>query len=174
MKLLVVYDSRHGSTQQYAEWLHAQMGGKLMSVKDVTQDELAKSDMLVFGGYVHAGKISIRNVMRKHWPIIENSPVVLFTTSGTPPTETATIQAVFEASFPPEIRERLTFFPLWGRIDKAQWKLTDRTLVRIGSWIEKDPDVKRGMVTDFDGVRKEALEPLVKHIQSLLTVQDKD
>jgi flavodoxin len=174
MKLLVVYDSRHGSTQQYAEWLHEQMGGKLMSVKDVTQDALAKSDVLVFGGYVHAGKISIRNVMRKHWPIIEGKPVVLFTTSGTPPTETGTIQAVFEGSFPPEIRERLTFFPLWGRIDKAQWKLADRALVRIGSWIEKDPDVKRGMVSDFDGVRKEALEPLVKHIRSLLTKQDKE
>jgi len=114
MKLLLVYDSRHGSTQQYAEWMHTQMGGKLMFVKDVSKDDLAASDVLVFGGYVHAGKISIRNVIHKHWSIIENKPIVLFTTSGTPPTKTATIQAVFEDSFPLEIREKLAYFPPMG------------------------------------------------------------
>ncbi len=171
MKLLLVYHSRYGSTLQYAEWLHEQVGGELMSFKDVSQRDLGESDVLVFGGYVHAGKISIRNVIRKHWPIVESKPIVLFSTSGTPPTETATIQAMFEASFPLEIRDKLTYFPLWGRIDTARWNLADRGLVRIGSWIERDPDVKRGMVTDFDGVRQEALQPLVTHIQSLLAAR---
>lgn len=172
MKLLMGYHSRYGSTQQYAEWLHAQVGGELISIKDLSQRNLAEFDVLVFGGYVHAGKISIRNVIRKYWPVIENKPVVLFTTSGTPPTETAPIQAMFEDSFPPEIREKLAYFPLWGRIDTARWDLADRLLSHMGSWIEKDPDVKRGMVTDFDGVRQEALRPLVTHIQFLLAARE--
>ena len=172
MKLLLGYHSQYGSTQQYAEWLHAQVGGELVSIEDLSQPNLAEFDILVFGGYVHAGKISIRNVIRKHWPIIANKPIVLFTTSGTPPTETALIQPMFEDSFPPEIREKLAYFPLWGRIDTARWNPADRLLSHIGSWIEKDPDVKRGMVTDFDGIRQEALQPLVTHIQSLLAARE--
>jgi len=173
MKLLLVYHSRYGSTRQYAEWLHEQVGGELMPVKDVSQRDLTGSDALVFGGYVHAGKITICKVICKHWPILENKPVVLFSTSGTPPTETATMRAIFDASFPLEIREKLTYFPLWGRIDTARWNLADRALVRIGSWIEKDPDVKRGMITDFDGVSREALQPIFTHIQSLLAARER-
>lgn len=144
----------------------------MVSIKDLSQPNLAEFDILVFGGYVHAGKISIHNVIRKNWPVIENKPVVLFTTSGTPPTETAPIQAMFEDSFPPEIREKLAYFPLWGRIDTARWNLADRLISHMGSWIEKDPDVKRGMVTDFDGVRQEALQPLVTHIKFLLAARE--
>jgi flavodoxin len=123
MKLLLCYHSRYGSTQQYAEWLHAQVGGELTSIKDLSQHNLAECDVLVFGGYVHAGKISIRNVIQKYWPVIKHKPVVLFSTSGTPPTETAPIQAMFEDSFPRDIVKNWPIFLCGGGL-----------IQRVGTW----------------------------------------
>lgn len=168
MNLLICYHSRYGSTQQYAEWLHEQVGGELTSIKDISQYKLSEYAIFVFGGYVHAGKITIRNLIQRNWPVAKHKHVIVYSTSGTPPSETPTIQAIFDDSFPAEIRERLTYFPLMGRMETEKWKLSDRLLTHVGSWIVKDPDVKQGMVSDVDGVRREDLEPLVKHIQSLL------
>ncbi len=172
MKLFICYHSRYGSTKQYAEWLHEQVGGDLTTIKDLSQYNLAEYDILVFGGYVHAGKITIRNILQRHWPVIKHKHVMVFSTSGTPPSETVTLQTIFENSFPAEICERLAYFPLMGRMETAKWKLSDRLLTHVGSWIEKDPDVKQGMVSDVDGVSQEALQPLVAHIQSLQTARD--
>ncbi len=91
MKLFLCYHSRYSSTKQYTEWLHEKVGGDLATIKDLSQYNPAEYDILVFGGYVHAGKITIRSIVQRNWPDVKHKQVIVFSTSGTPPSETATI-----------------------------------------------------------------------------------
>ena len=150
MKIATIYRSRYGSTKQYAEWIHERVGGVLLSAEEAKKVDLASFDVLIFGGFFHAGRVSIRKLLVKNWPLLQGKHVVLFSTSGTPPGEPE-VQEVYEASFPQEIRDRLAYFPLLGRMNQAQWGLSDKALMHVAKFFVRDPEFREGMFTDVDG-----------------------
>ena len=57
MKNIVVYESKYGSTEKYAKWIGEELNCKVSKISDVTTEELLNYDNIVFGGWLHAGKI---------------------------------------------------------------------------------------------------------------------
>ena len=57
MKSIVVYESRYGSTEKYAKWIGEELNCKVAKISDTTTKDLLKYDNIIFGGWLHAGKI---------------------------------------------------------------------------------------------------------------------
>ncbi len=168
IKVLIAYQSKYGSTKQYAEWIQEDTQGDMVNIENDDKPDLARYDIVIIGGSVRTGNIVIAPFIKEHWSVIKEKKVILFTTSGTPP-QHPKIQSIYEKSLPEEIRKEIKYFPLHGRISGKDLTLFDRFLIMIGKVMEQDETLKKDMGKDFDGVHRENLLPLLEYLEEVKT-----
>lgn len=166
-KVLIVYQSKYGSTRQYAEWLHSEISGDLVDVEKGAKPAFAEYDIIIFGSYIRTGRIVIAPLILEAWNGVKEKKVVLFTVSGTPP-QHPNIQQIFNKGFPEEIREEIKYFPLRGRMFSQDLSFFDKLLVAIGQMVEKDEAMQKIMREDFDDVKRDNLAPVSAYIKTLM------
>ncbi len=166
IRILVAYQSKYGSTRQYAEWIQRDIKGDLLDIKNDDIPPLAKYDIIVMGGYIRAGDIVIAPFIKDHWGDLKGKRVVLFTTSGTPPHHSK-IRIIYEKSFPEEIRKELNYVPLPGRIFLKDLTFFDKRFMAIGRMLERDEALKKDMGKDFDGVKRGNLLPIFEYLNEI-------
>lgn len=168
IKILIAYQSKYGSTKQYAEWIHQEIKGDLVNIENGDKPDLTRYDVIIIGGSVRVGNIVIAPFIKDHWSVMKGKKVILFTTSATPP-QHPKIQSIYEKSLPEEIREKIKYFPLHGRISRENLTLFDKFLITIGKIMEQDETLKKDMGKDFDDVHRENLLLLLKHLEDVKT-----
>lgn len=68
MKTLVVYQSKTGFTQKYAQWIAEDLGCELRSISDVNESVIAGYDLVIHGGWLLAGVINGLDKLRSYKP----------------------------------------------------------------------------------------------------------
>ncbi len=167
-RVLIVYQSKYGSTKQYAEWIHKEIPSQMVDIKKCNAPQFIKYDVIVFGGYIRTGRIVIAPLIIETWNTIKEKKVILFTASGTPP-EHPNISKIYNANLPHEIGKEIKYFPLCGRMLHKDLSSYDEGLVAVGRMMEKDETLKRFMTEDFDDVKPENISPVLEYIKALLT-----
>ena len=166
VKILIAYQSKYGSTKQYAEWIQQDTAGDLVNVENGDKPDLARYDIVIIGGYVRIGNIVIAPFIKDQWSVMKGKEVILFTTSATPPRHPK-IQSIYEKSLPEEIRKEMKYFPLPGRISGKDLTSFDKFLISIGKVMEQDESLKKDMGKDFDGVQRDNLLPLLEYLEDV-------
>ena len=169
IKILIVYQSKYGSTKQYAEWIQQEIKGDLVNIENGDKPDLARYDIIIIGSSVRVGSIVIAPFIKDHWSVMKGKKVILFTTSATPP-QHPKIQSIYEKSLPEEIRKEIKYFPLHGRISGKDLTFFDKFLIIIGKIMEQDETLKKDMGKDFDGVQRENLLPLLEYLEDVKTI----
>jgi menaquinone-dependent protoporphyrinogen IX oxidase len=168
IEILIAYQSKYGSTKQYAEWIQKESNGDLVNIENEDKLDLTRYDILIIGSSVRVGNIVIAPFIEDHWSVMKDKKIILFTTSGTPP-QHPKIQSIYEKSLPEEIRKEIKYFPLHGRIARENLTLWDKFLIAIGKIMEQDETLKKDMGKDFDGVQRENLLPLHEYLEDVKT-----
>jgi menaquinone-dependent protoporphyrinogen IX oxidase len=171
IKILIAYQSKYGSTKQYAEWIQQDTNGDLVNAANGDESDLARYDIVIIGGYVRTGNIVIAQFIKDHWSVMKGKEVILFTTSGTPPRHPK-IQSIYEKSLPEEIRKEIKYFPLPGRLSGKNLTLFDKFLISIGKIMEQDELLKKDMGKDVDGVQRENLLPLLEYLGDVKLIKN--
>lgn len=170
-RVLIIYQSKYGSTRQYAQWIHRDIPSDIVDVGKGDVIEFSKYDVIVFGSSVRMGRIVIAPFIVENWSKIKDKKVVLFTTSGIPPGHPS-IGKIFSNNFMEEIRKEIKYFPFRGRISSKDLSCFDKFLVAVGRMMEKDESLRNLMTDDFDEVKPENLIPLLEKIKALLLQRD--
>jgi len=91
MSTLVVYTSKTGSTQKYAQAIAARLNGTALPAASASAEVLAKADTVVYGGWIFASKIS---GLAKIRPLVKGR-LIVFAVGATPPAsiDLATLRA---------------------------------------------------------------------------------
>ncbi len=165
-KVLIIYQSKYGSTRQYARWIQKDIPGDLVDAEKGDKPEFAGYDVIVFGSYIRTGRIVIAPLIVDAWGDIKSKKVVLFTVSGIPPGH-PNIRKIYDNNLPEEMRKDIKYFPLRGRILSKDLSFYDKLLVAIGRMLEKDKTLKEVMSRDFDEVKTENVIPVVEYIKAL-------
>ena len=164
MKGVIIYKSRYGSTKQYAEWLRDETGFDLYDVKQAPGD-LSSYDIVVIGSSVFAGRLALAGWIKKQWPSLQGKTVLLLMTHiRDNEQETAN---VVPQRLPAEIVERIKVFPVGGRYSLQRMGVMDKTLIKMVSSMEKNPQVKRELLAERDEVKKENLRGLLEYISGM-------
>lgn len=166
-RVLIVYQSKYGSTRQYAEWIHRDIPSDLVDAEKVDKPEFAGYDVIVFGSYIRMGRIVIAPFIVENWGNVKGKKVILFTTSGTPPGH-PNIRKIYDSGLPENIRREIKYFPLRGRILSKDLSFFDNLLVAVGRMMERDKSLKKLMSEDFDEVKSESLVPVLEYIKMLM------
>jgi menaquinone-dependent protoporphyrinogen IX oxidase len=166
-RILVAFESRYGSTGQYAEWIGQALGADVLRARDVKPASLANYDSVVVGGYLRMGRIRGSEFVVRNWAALKGKPnLVFFTCSATPP-EDPKMEAYFKGAFPEEIRQKVKYFPLPGRVGKlglfdSILMLFPKIAVRLGAAGKGNAKESLEMLNGFDHVDRSRIDPIIK------------
>ncbi len=167
---LVIYNSKYGSTREYASWIAAEAKADLVSLKDVEWDNISKYNKIAFGTYLHIGTLVGINEILKKWSYLEKKKFVLFLISAAKPGNPVIMDA-YTKGVPVSIRGKIKFFSLRGRMIKLDLMdsiavLVPKTLLGIKYFFSKDPMCLKMIegFSPFNGMDKKSIAPIVKEI----------
>lgn len=168
MKGVVVYKGKYGATRQYSQWVGEELDFPVFMTSEVNKKDMTDADLIIVGTSVYIGKLQVMKWLKENSAILVNKKLFLFLVAGTPPDQKQKLDVYIQACVPEEIRGRCEIFYLPGRlvIKKLSW--LDRFMLKMGARLAKDPNERNTMLTDYDLVQKEKIEPLIKKIKELL------
>ncbi len=138
-KTIVLYQSKYGATEKYAQWLAEELTCDLMETKEATIEQVHTYDTIILGGGIYASGIRGISFLKKHYPKIKDKILVVFAVGASPYDEKA-MAALRERNFKQELADVPCFYyrGAWNE-DKMTW--LDRNLCRMLKKVvaKKDP-----------------------------------
>jgi len=174
MKGLIIYKSKYGATRQYANWLSNELRLEVREPEDVTEKELTGYDFFVIGSSVYIGKLLIQDWLKKHLGVLHNKKLFLFIVCATSANEQEKLNTIVNNNIPFSILNKATIHFLHGKMIVKELSWFDRLLLKMGARMEKDPKVKKSMLTDFNSVKKENIAGLVQQVNAFFNKNTKD
>jgi menaquinone-dependent protoporphyrinogen IX oxidase len=167
MKGIIIYKGKYSATKQYAEWLAAELGLPSDISDNIGKEQLRNYDLVVLGSSIYVGKLLIKKWIKQHVAALQGKKIFLFVVCGTPPDKKERLQKYLQVSVPGEIRNTCEAYFLPGRMIMRNLSLWDRFMIKTGALIEKEPEAKKEMRMEYDGVKKENLNELLTAIQKI-------
>ena len=172
MKGLVIYKGKYGATKQYAMWIGQELQLSVASADRFPLDELPKYDYFILGSSVYIGQLEIKNWLKKNFKILQHKKVFFFQVAASPPQQIEKRESYNKASLPEDILKKIQFYYLPGRMIMRNLSAWDRFMLKMGARLTKDPVEKKNMLTDFNDVKKENIDPLVKRVRDFTNIYE--
>ena len=172
-KIAVIYKSKYGTTEQYAKWIAEELGATLLEESKVKPAQLADYDVVVYGGWLFASKISGVQLVIAN----ECKALVVFMVGIMDP-ETVDTQSILSQNFKPEFLEKIKVFHLRGGINDEKLSFVHKNMLSmvINHAKKKAPsertaeersivEASSGSKSDFTD--KASIAPLVEYVRTL-------
>lgn len=166
MKGVIIYKSKYGATSQYAQWLSEELKLPARQPDEISSQEIADCDFIILGSSVYIGKLLIRNWLKAHMDILQNKKLFIFIVCGTPPAEKEKLNMIVKSSIELSKLTQSSIYFLHGKMLMKELHWTDRFLLKMGASLEKDPNTKKEMLTNFNDVKKEHLAALMQEVNA--------
>jgi menaquinone-dependent protoporphyrinogen IX oxidase len=166
MNAIILYQSKHGSTKQYADWIGEETGFPVIDLKKNKKPELGDKDIVIIGSWVLAARMVAHSWIKKNWSKIQPKNVIIFSVGADEPNDELRKKYI-DSSLPPEAKDKVAFFALHGRFRKEDQGALIRGMLNFAVKFEKDGDSAKNMISGVDGVKKENLKELLEHVASL-------
>jgi menaquinone-dependent protoporphyrinogen IX oxidase len=170
---LVVFQSKYGSTRQYAEWIADALKADLRERREVTADMLREYECVIYGGGLYASGISGVDLVTKN----PCKHLVVFTVGAADPA-TTDYTKILEKNFPLEVQKLLKVFHLRGALDYKKLGVVHRGMMAMMKKItleKKSPEEWTGEEKTFantygkkaDFVNPDTITPLTEYVRGL-------
>jgi menaquinone-dependent protoporphyrinogen IX oxidase len=160
----IFFSGQYGSTAQYANWIGEATGLPVFDVKDANADP-SKYEFLILGSSVIVYRLTIRKWVKANRARIENKPTILFTVSGAP--AGPKLDGWVAASLPQTLLTQMEHVALRGRLNHAEISWWIRMILKMGAWMNTDPQARREELEGFDYVDKSNIEPILQLAEQL-------
>lgn len=139
MNNIVLYESKYGSTQRYANWIGEELNCKVLKISDTNIDELTNYDNIIFGGWVHAGKLNGFNKIYENIDKLRDKKLLVFAV-GLAMTEDPDYQNYKAKTF--NKFNNLKHFYLRGAFDFNKLNFSDKIMMNVFKTILKMKNAK--------------------------------
>lgn len=180
MKIVVIYESKYGTTKKYAEWIADALSCDLFERKSIAPSKLADYDTIIYGGGLYAGGVSGIGLLTKNFNMICEKHIVLFTCGLADPTDLENVSHIREGLskiLSKEMQEKIKIFHLRGGIDYSKLHFIHKSMMAMLHTMikKKDYDSLRnedkemlatyGQAVDFTD--KESISPIIAYVEKL-------
>jgi len=149
----VVYRSKSGFTQKYAQWIAAAVNADLLDGRTAKHCDLLEYDTIVYGGALYAAGIHGLSLITRNFEALKGKKLIVFTLGATP-VRPEVVEEVRNKNFTAEQQRRIRFFMLRGGFDKSKLTPVDKvlmTLLKAKLKSRKHPTAdERGMLAAYD------------------------
>ena len=116
MRTVIIYNSLLGTTKKYATWLREALEAD-MSKANAGRASALNYDLIIICSPTYIGQIRLLGYLKKRWSVLHGKRVILIAVGMAPP-ESPDSRESYE-SIPEEIRNKIRYFKLPGRIGPA-------------------------------------------------------
>lgn len=127
--IAVVYCSKYGSTERYAQWIAEETGARLYREKECSYRDIADCDTVIFGGAIHAGGILGLKFIQKNLSRLQGKRLFVFAVGLNVDDEENQKQCL-EINFKKKMKDIPCFF-FRGAYDPSQITGLDKTLMGV-------------------------------------------
>jgi len=178
MKYLVVYKSKTGFTEKYAQWIAKELSADIYNYKEINKENFKDYDVIVYGGSLHAVGIEGIKLIKDDWNLLKEKILVVFAVGATPYRKD-TVEEIKNNNFSEEQLEKIQVFYLRGGfnynklplIDKFLMKLLQLKLKRKKSLTADEKGMLNAYNKPVDFTRRENIDDIISFIQSLKSAQ---
>ena len=130
-KTIVIYKTKYGSTQSYAQWIAEDLGCEAVNAKDIKIDDLLQYDTIIYGGGLYAEIINGVSLITKNMEKLKDKKVIIYTTGITPLDVRAYYDGeVLEKNFKTGVPENVKIFNFLGKMKMEELTLVHRTALK--------------------------------------------
>jgi len=165
MSGLVIYCSRYGSTQEYAEALAKSMKWEAVSHKHVSAKTMKDANAVVLASNVRIGKMGITKLAKRYSNMLSSRCKAVIAVGGT--------EREKQKYYLDIVKKNLSFlglkneqiFGLGGRQKLAEMKGMDSFMFKMMDKMIKDSPGKTEMMQEVDHVDIQHIEPIVAYLK---------
>ena len=153
---LIVYDSKHGSTEQYAKWLADILDCDAMPYVKNKLGIMSVYQNIIYGGWIQASDITGLNLVLNNYNNFNlgGKNIYVFSTGLGDYSDESYVKLLREYNYIDKLPED-HYYPLPGRFNRDKLNMSGRAMREL---------IKNRMDEGYDGVQIEALKPLVDEI----------
>lgn len=131
-RIVVVYKSVTGFTEQYARWIAEALACDIKEISKVNEAILAQYDTVIYGGGLYAGGVSGMKKLIKLYPAISDKELILFTcglANTELPENIEHIEKEISKAITGDMYAHMKQFHLRGGIDYSKLSLNHRMMM---------------------------------------------
>ena len=173
---LVVYSTKHGSTERYAQWIAADCGADLRRAGETKAEDLLRYDTIIYGGCVYQGTLRGADLLKKNLEKLRGKKLAVFAVGLTHPADDAAFAQVLAQNFTPAQQEGIRFFHFPGALDYSKMTFSQKYMMKLlvknirkrpaDQWSEIENSIVLSYGTGVDFTNRSYIQPLVQYIQS--------
>ena len=131
MKTIVIYKSKYGSTQAYAQWIAEALSCDCVDAKKINIQDLSKYDNIVYGGGLYAEIINGASLITKNAELLKDKKIAVFSTGITPlDCRDYYDKMVVEKNFKNGVPKNVRVFNFMGKMILDELSLVHRTAIK--------------------------------------------
>lgn len=140
-KTIIIYKSKYGTTEKYANWLADELGCDICGCKGIGKIDFNKYSTVIYGAGIYAGGIGAKNIT-SCWETLKEKKIIIFTVGLSDPEKTD-YQPIIDKGFNSEQKQMIKFFHLRGGIDYKSLGFVDKMLMAmLVSVMKKKPEAE--------------------------------
>lgn len=173
MKTVVIYKSKYGTTEKYANWIAEATNSDIFKVDSIKAETLKSYDTIVYCGGLYAGGILGFSFIKKHHSYISDKKLIVVAVGATLKKEDAG-KEIKDQNITEKMGENVQLFILRGGLNYKKMNLLDRFLMFLMVTALKSKkketldDDSNGIIATYgkvvDFTNKDAILPVVEAI----------
>ncbi len=113
MKTLICFKSKHGTTEQYMEWLAEELDADLKSFDEIARGyDFSGYDMIVVSSGTYAGFMPLTKFLKRHWDALSSKKVIVVAVGAAPADDPWSLKSYNR--IPEHIREHIQYTKILG------------------------------------------------------------
>lgn len=165
-RILVIYKSKTGFAEQYAQWISEELGADKVSYSDRNKINFENYDTVIFGGGVYAGAVGGLKWFKSKLPELKDKKIAVFATGSMPP-GTDEVKKMLDQNFSEEERNNIKPFYLHGGLCYERIGFFSRLMMsafrKMLKKADGDSEASQRVQQSFDCSSKEFAGPLLEY-----------
>lgn len=130
MKTLILYKSKHGTTELYVNHLAKNIEDcTIKKVEDFDPNDLNGYRYIIIGSPTYMGQIQARDFLIKNWDVLKDKKIFLFAVGIQNPNNDSS--KISYEQIPEHIREGIEYTKIKGKLDFSKLNLLEKMIVKL-------------------------------------------
>ena len=184
MSMVVIYKTKYGATQKYAEWIAEALGADLFNIRKFNKDQFQNYDTVILGGGIYAGNINGISLISKNFDQLAGKRIIIFTVGIKDPSQPVNAEEIEKGLLKvltPDMLEKIRVFSFRGALDCDKVNVLHYSMLKILAQVTDDlntPDVDEGRVFQeaFEKpqnfIEYDQIKPLVNYVKTMEYIKE--
>ena len=179
MSTVVIYKTKYGATQRYAEWIGEALQADVFNIRKFTKEQFAGYDTIILGGGIYAGNINGLSLISKNFDQLKDKNLIIYTVGMNDPEKGYNKEAIHKGLLKvltPEMLEKIKVFSLRGALDAGKVNVLHYSMLKIlAQMVDNEEETMDDdeiqlfhsvFEKPIDFVEKDQVRPLINYVKT--------